>query len=72
MEPRARWRNTLLRGLSVLAVVIAVFLPGVAESTSHLRQVKGSNAPLRIRGAKVSTEDQAEKLATEAYFKRMG
>ncbi|MGH7351978.1 MAG: hypothetical protein ACREJJ_06335 [Candidatus Methylomirabilales bacterium] len=73
MEPRAPWRNTLLRGLSVLAVVIAVSLPGVAESTNHLPQVKGSaDAPLRIRGAKVSTEDQAEKLATEAYFKRMG
>jgi hypothetical protein len=33
---------------------------------------KSGGAPLRIKGAKVSTEDQAEKLATEAYFKRMG
>lgn len=51
---------------------MVVYLPGVSESTSHLRQVKRSNAPLRIAGAKVSTEDQAEKLATEAYFKKMG
>lgn len=52
---------------------MAVSLPGVAESTSHLRQVKESaDASLRIRGAKVSTEDQAEKLATEAYFRKMG
>jgi hypothetical protein len=62
-EPRAPWRSKLLRVFSVLAVVMAVSLPGVAESTT---------APLRIRGAKVSTEDQAEKLAAEAYFKKMG
>ncbi len=73
MEPPAPWRKKLLRVFSVLAVVMAVSLPGVAESTSHLRQVKGSaDAQLRIVGAKVSTEDQAEKLAAEAYFKRMG
>lgn len=73
VKPRAPWRNTLLRVFSVLAVVMAVSLPGVAESTSHLRLVKKSAAaPLRIKGAKISTEDQAEKLATEAYFKRMG
>ena len=52
---------------------MAVSLPGVAESTNHLRQVKESaDASLRIKGAKVSTEDQAERLASEAYFKRMG
>lgn len=52
---------------------MAVWLPGVAESASHLRLVKKAAAsPLRIAGAKVSTEDQAEKLATEAYFKKMG
>lgn len=64
----------MLQVLYVLAVVMAVSLPGVAESTSHLQQAKASpDAQLRIRGAKkVSTEDQAERLATEAYFKRMG
>ncbi len=73
VKPQAPWKNKLLRVFSVLALVMAVSLPGVAESTSHLRQVKGSaDAPLRIKGAKVSTEDQAEKLASEAYFKRMG
>jgi len=73
VEPRALRRNTLLQVFTVLAVVMAVSLPGVAESTSHLRQVKASaDAQLRIRGAKVSTEDQAERLAAEAYFKKMG
>ena len=73
VEPRAPWRKKLLRIFSVLAVVMVVYLPGVAESTSHLRQVKVSaDAPLRIAGAKVSTEDHAEKLATDAYFKKMG
>jgi len=73
VEPPAPWRKKLLRVFSVLAVVMVVSLPGVAESTSHLRQVKESaDASLRIKGAKVSTEDQAEKLAAEAYFKRMG
>ncbi|HET7853365.1 MAG TPA: hypothetical protein VFM04_02765 [Candidatus Methylomirabilis sp.] len=73
MEPRALRRNKLLQVLYVLAVVMAVSLPGVAESTSHLQQAKASaNTQLRIRGAKVSTEDQAERLASEAYFKRMG
>lgn len=73
VEPRALRRDKLLQVLYVLAVVMAVSLPGVAESTSHLQQAKASpDAQLRIRGAKVSTEDQAERLATEAYFKRMG
>ena len=73
VKPQAPWKNKLLRVFSVLALVMAVSLPGVAESTNHLRQVKKSAAAhLRINGAKVSTEDQAEKLATEAYFKKMG
>lgn len=73
MDLRARWRNTLRVGVSVLVLVMAVSLPRIAESTSGQRVVKKSTgAPLRIKGAKVSTEDQAEKLATEAYFKRMG
>lgn len=73
VKPQAPWKNKLLRVFSVLALVMAVSLPGVAESTNHLRQVKKSAAaPLRINGAKVSTEDQAEKLATEAYFRKMG
>jgi hypothetical protein len=73
VEPRARWSSTRLRVFFVLAVATAIRLPLVAESTSHLQQVKRSaDGSLRIRGAKVSTEDQAEKLATDAYFKQMG
>jgi hypothetical protein len=63
----------MLRRLIVLAGMLMMAHVWVADATSQVRQPRQSkDPPLKIEGAKVSTEDQAEKLATEAYFRKMG
>lgn len=56
-----------------LISIMAYSRPGVAVDSSHLQRISESaESSLRIKGAKVSTEDQAKKIAVEAYFKKMG
>lgn len=63
----------MLRVVIILAAALTVALPAGVEATSHVRRAsKSTESPLRIEGAKVSTEDQASKIALQAYFKRMG
>jgi len=66
----------MLRVFTILAAVMIVAQSGWAQDAGRLRQLgqlkEAREAPLKIQGAKVSTEDQAEKIGLEAYFKRMG
>lgn len=67
------WRRRMGRLFVVLMALMALSRPGVAEDTGHLQRISESaESSLRIKGAKVSTEDQAKKIAVEAYFKKMG
>jgi hypothetical protein len=59
----------MLRFLIIFTAVIIVLQPGVSEAAKIARGSKES-APLKIEGARVSTEAQANKIATEAYFKK--
>jgi len=57
-----------LRFFIILAGVITMAQPRVAEATNP--GGSGESGPLRIEGARVSTETEAKKLALDAYFKR--
>ncbi len=60
----------MLRFLIILAAVITMAQPRVAEATNP--RESGESGPLRIEGARVSTETEAKQLAVDAYFKRTG
>lgn len=70
---RGVWCSAMLRLLIILAAVMTVSQPGFAEASEHLQRLRASTeSRLRIERAKVSTEDQASKIALQAYFKKMG
>lgn len=57
------------RPLIILFCVMMVFHPSIAGAATTARGSKEA-APLKIEGARVSSEAQAKKIATEAYFKK--
>lgn len=59
----------MLRFLVIFTAVIIVTQPGVTEAATTARGSKEAGT-LKIEGARVSTEAQAKKIATEAYFKK--
>lgn len=67
------WWSSTARILLVLTAGMAVAWLSAAADNSHLRRIgESTESALRIEGAKVSTEDQAQKIAVQAYFKKMG
>jgi hypothetical protein len=61
------------RGATVFVVGLAVTLCGALEGTSQAQGLKeGAEGRLTIEAAVVSTEDQAKKIALDAFTKRMG
>ncbi len=67
------WWSETAQIFIVLAAVTTMARPSLALDTSQLRRISElTESTLRTEGANVSTEDQAQKIAVQAYFKKMG